>query len=291
MKTCIIGYGKAGYALAKKLYELGILDQIISESQKISQIIKEFPTVHISTIIEDISFEADFYIIAKNESYIEQTSMRVAKLLQEKLKEKKVIHLSGSLSSEVLIECKNYGAKTASVHPYQTFYMYDDDIFEEVGWGIETKDEFDEFDEFVKLTGGHGINISTWTKEKKTLYHASAVVASNIMTAIIQTAKEIASIAEINSQDFFPAILRQTLKNNISMLDKDNMPLTGPIPRKEIDILKSHAINLLEDIHLQSIYIELVIASIRIAERNNILAENDSRIMINELDRIRKERN
>jgi len=246
MKTFgIIGYGKLGSALAKKLSELNLLSWICSASGKIS------PEINVQSYrsVEDISNFPDIIFITKSDSEIQTSAIALAKKAGKKLDGKIIIHCSGIYTNGILNRCSDEGGITAVAHPYQTFYRYTDDVFNDIAWTVEAGNNFKVIEEIINLLGGRAFDISSIPGFSKELYHASAVIASNYMNTISSLAADTARLSGINPSDFLPQILRTTLENIISSMQGANdLALTGPIARadvaaliKQIKELKSHA--------------------------------------------------
>ncbi len=157
-----------------------------------------------------------------------------------------VYHLSGALSSDILRSAKECGAKTASIHPLQAFMPYEKGIaspFKGINMSIEGDDEAVELGK--KIVNALEANPFTIPTHAKTVYHASAVVASNYLVTLEHFALELlkeADLTEENAYEILEPLILGTL-NNIKARGSVNA-LTGPIARGDDEIVSKH----LEDI-------------------------------------------
>lgn len=157
-----------------------------------------------------------------------------------------VYHLSGALSSDILKSARECGAKTASMHPLQAFAPYkkgQKSPFRGINMSIEGDEKAVELGK--KMINALGANSFTIPTEAKTLYHASAVVASNYLVTLEHFALELLKASDMTESDAYeilePLILG-TL-NNIKARGSVNA-LTGPVARGDDEIVSRH----LEDI-------------------------------------------
>ncbi|GAB5466620.1 MAG: hypothetical protein Kapaf2KO_20560 [Candidatus Kapaibacteriales bacterium] len=119
-----------------------------------------------------------------------------------------------------------------------------------IGWGVEANmDIFLSFEKLIEKIGGKAINMTGITNEKKALYHATAVAASNFVTSSIKLAKSFADELGVSALDLIAPIAKTTLDNNIMSLNDNYSPLTGPIARGDFETVRMH----LESIKNQSL--------------------------------------
>jgi predicted short-subunit dehydrogenase-like oxidoreductase (DUF2520 family) len=161
-----------------------------------------------------------------------------------------VIHCSGGLSSDVCILLSGKGAKTASMHPIQTFTRTPADTpanksegrkrIEDITISLEGDDDLTKLlENFVKQLGANPLRIDAQQKQQ---IHLSAVFASNYMVSLMATAERILKEAGIEEglQILHP-LISQTLANII-----ENGPagaLTGPISRGDVSTVNAHLEN------------------------------------------------
>lgn len=238
-KYSIIGAGTFGSALAQKLQTKGLLNKIYARSDNSYINIKDkISENNIIRILENI-VESDNIIIAVKDNSLNDL---IKELIAYELDDKLIMHCSGVLKKEVLVNLKQKGAKIAAAHPFQTFYIYSKTVFDNVPWGIDCDtDLYDEIADFVHSTDGKPIDISNIDTKQKALYHLSAVLASNISVILMQFAKSTSDAAGIDAKEFFPKIIETTINNVYESWQKGaEMPLTGPFARGDVNAVSLH---------------------------------------------------
>jgi predicted short-subunit dehydrogenase-like oxidoreductase (DUF2520 family) len=273
----IIGAGKVGFSIAELLKSMGINFRIYTHSFFINSNTNIPEIISPDDFIEELSIRKyipDFIIISVPDKNINSVSVELAKKFSEKLKNIPIFHTSGIHCSELIIECKNCGAITASVHPYQTFYKPSKDLLSGIGWGIESKFDLNIFIEFVKMLKGNYHILKT--KEEKIKYHLSAVKASNFLNALLSSTISSLKDIDLSFDDFAMPIIRQTIINTIDSYhnNTNSMPLTGPIARGDLESIKLHLSTLKNNPDLLIQYIYHSLATLEIAKNQNIISEN-----------------
>ena len=152
-----------------------------------------------------------------------------------------VFHCSGSLSSDILGAVERQGAYTASVHPIHSFADPSRSIsnFQNTFCAIEGHTNAIEI--LTKLFTAIGGNVFNITKDKKKLYHAGGVVASNYLVTLsflaMQCYKE-AGVSEETAKQIVNSLMSGTLNN--LQYNAHNAALTGPIQRGDINTVSGH---------------------------------------------------
>lgn len=151
------------------------------------------------------------------------------------------LHLSGAHSSAVLEPVSATGADTGSMHPLQTFPDAETGVRSLPGshWFLEgSAPALDVARRMVSLLEGIPHDIATGNK---VLYHASASIASNFVTALMDAALQAAQAAGLDRREMLEALhplVRAALDNT---LEQDTAAsLTGPISRGDIDTVRRH---------------------------------------------------
>ncbi len=274
MKTSkgIIGAGQLGNALIRHFIEKNEIEWVLARKGKSLERLRNIgDNITIFNNINEIDTIPDIIIVAVNDKAITEVDKQLAR---KGITEKYICHSSGFLGSEILCESRKAGAKTASVHPYQTFYNYHPHVFNGISWGMDCPGEDKTFwTAFVESTGGKAIFPDYSDKHSKALYHCSAVAASNFLTAVISLSSEIATAAGIDPMDFVPAITRTTLQNNIDAMKENTFPLSGPIARGDRDAVKLHIEGLESFPELQKSYALTGLALAELSRKNGLLDE------------------
>lgn len=267
IKIGIIGTGALGAALAKRFHREGMLSWVVSRSKSSLKNIKELEDLKIYRKIEDIEELADVIFITVNDSALQDISFELSHIFGIDISGKYVVHCSGFIGVETLEYCEDMGANIVSAHPYQTFYSDEPSIFENVAWGIQAKNKnADLIIEIIKRIDGNPKLLSQKTIDNKSLYHVSAVAASNYLTTSMQLAKHIAQKSDIDAKEYIEPIAKTTLENNIRHLDDpDAFPLTGPIIRADANAVEKHIAELKDTPTLLKSYCHLGLATCEMA--------------------------
>ncbi len=153
-----------------------------------------------------------------------------------------VFHLSGALSSGILATARQSGASTGSIHPLQAFAPYEpgqESPFKGINMSIEGDAKAVELGkEIVNALKANSFTIPT---EAKTLYHASAVVASNYLVTLEHFALELlkaSDMSEAEAYEILEPLIMGTL-NNIKARGSIDA-LTGPVARGDDQIVSRH---------------------------------------------------
>ena len=149
------------------------------------------------------------------------------------------IHCSGSMSSRALQVDQSLPIKYLSLHPLQAFAGIDQavELLRGTHFGIEGDAE-DVGLEIVSQLGGIPHRLDP---EKKPLYHAGAVIASNYLVTLADLAVRLFEQAGIAKEEALESLL-PLMKGALQNLGQVGLPqaLTGPIARGDVEVLQSH---------------------------------------------------
>lgn len=153
--------------------------------------------------------------------------------IKAKAKGKLVFHMSGALTAE---EVFKGGEKTASLHPVMAVpspccgrEMAEAVYTVEGSAASEVKEIFDFLD------------IRDIDSEKKTLYHASCVFASNLVQAVMKISKD--GFIECGfEEDEALGALKKLAEGNVRNIFFKGLErsLTGPVDRNDVETVKKH---------------------------------------------------
>ena len=243
MEFAVIGCGRLGISLAVFLAKEGFIPRAFaSRSRASAQRAAELAGR--GEVFDDpvaAARAADLVFITTPDGAIEG----VCKTIADQggfSPQSRVYHLSGALSSCVLAAARKAGAATGSIHPLQAFAPYapgQSSPFKGINMSIEGDGEaVDLGKEIVNALKAVFFLIPT---EAKTLYHASAVVASNYLVTLEHFALSLLAEAGLSADrgyDILEPLIMGTLKN-IKARGSVNA-LTGPVARGDEDIISSH---------------------------------------------------
>jgi len=154
-----------------------------------------------------------------------------------------VMHMSGILSSDILIPLKQHGALIASVHPLKAFRKTntpDTTAFQNIHCAIEGDSKAIKI--LTPLWQAMGAHIFTLNSEKKATYHAAAVMASNYLVTLAAEASNLFKISgapQKNAQDICLQLM-QTSLDNLKQTDAPEKALTGPLVRGDAQTIQQH---------------------------------------------------
>ena len=245
----IIGAGNLATQLGLALYKEGyLIFQVYSRSQKNASVLSKNIKAEAITDLKKLSTDSTIYIIAIKDDAIES----VAKQL--KLKDKIVVHTSGSLSIEVLKKSsKNYGV----FYPLQTFSKEKQSNFKTIPICIEANNSNTSttLEYFAKSISG---NVKKVNSEQRKKIHLAAVFACNFSNHMYAIAERLLAKDKL-SLDLLKPLIEETA-NKI----KENKPSkvqTGPAARNDKKTMAAHLKLLSKEKDLQKIY-ELISKSI-----------------------------
>jgi len=262
----IIGLGRLGGALAIAIDRAGCrLDQLIYHSTLPRPEVAKLPA-NIIAVAEVDSIDSDVLLIATQDQLLRPLAEHLSRLASLP---RIVLHLSGSLSSEVLESLRDRGVAVGSLHPLVSISdaVLGADRLPNAYFCVEGDIEaVSVAEELVKLLKGNSFTIES---RLKPLYHAAAVMASGHITALFDAAIETLARCGLEPSEA-KAILFPLLESTVANL-RLQMPadaLTGPFVRGDIEAFRSH-IQAFEgevDEGTRRVYLELAERSVRIAE-------------------------
>ena len=195
-----------------------------------------------------------------------------------------VFHLSGALSSDILASARDAGARVGSIHPLQAFTPYEKgqaNPFEGVNISIEGDVE--------AVAGGKavvtalGANAFAIPTNSKTLYHASAVVASNYLVTLEHFALSLLMETGLNESQAYE-ILEPLIQGTLANIKARGCAkaLTGPVARGDHDIVSRHITDIDEKTaHFSGLYRLLGTHTLALAKSGAGLDEKAEQILSN----------
>ncbi|HKL22510.1 MAG TPA: DUF2520 domain-containing protein, partial [Tichowtungia sp.] len=153
-----------------------------------------------------------------------------------------VLHCSGAHPSTILASARKGDATIGSLHPLQSFAgdAHTDSPFKDIIFSVEGDAPAVETARKVAfdLAAARCLTIDTGAK---TLYHASAVVASNYLVTLLDLAFSLAAAAGIAKADA-PAMLYPLIEGTLKNIEAKGIrsSLTGPIARGDDETIARH---------------------------------------------------
>ena len=273
----IVGCGKVGTALAIFLTRAGyrpagFASKSLSSAKHVADIVF---FDHFSDVPWDITRHADVVFITTPDSAIKDTCDTISR--HNGFADNAVVmHCSGALASSVLSSAKTCGAWIGSMHPLQSFATVDHKTNPFQGIIVSLEGEALAVNIAKTIAADLGGRVVTLLTEAKTLYHASAVVASNYLVTLLDLAVRLIEEAGVNRQDAFN-LLKPLIEGTLSNIGKVGVQkaLTGPIARGDIKTVEKH----IEEIgfkrpELLALYKMLAFYTIDIAAAGDSISES-----------------
>ena len=195
-------------------------------------------------------------------------------------------HTSGALTANALRPLSLVGARVFSFHPVQTFTKERDSEWSDIFVGIEGEESGVHIGKQVAaLLGSIPLLLNA---EDKALYHASAVVASNFIVALIGIAADILNQIQVSREDataLLAPLIERTCQNIVA--SGPERALTGPASRGDIQTIKRHAEALGNSVpDRYHIYLQLTKEAIDLKLRNDPSFKRIASNMHQEIERL-----
>lgn len=273
MRISVAGAGKAGRTIALLLkYSGHEIVEVVCRTRASADAAAKFIGAGIPSLeIRDSSF--DVLVIGVPDDAIATLDFADGK-------GKIAFHLSGTNTVKDLAALKKHGFTVASVHPMKSFANPElaAQTFAGTFCAIESDEKiFQVLSGLVCQIGGIPFRVKG---NKKGLYHASAVFASNYLHAIVASAAELLQEAGVASDVARAAILKLT-GGTYENIKKMWLPeaLTGPIERGDVETVKIHISALKKyNKRLARLYRELGMQTLQIAKKKGLPGKKVSQL-------------
>jgi len=273
----IVGCGKVGTTLAIFLTAAGykaagFASKNLSSAKQAADSVQ---SDRFSDVPWEITGKADIVFITTPDNAIKGTCDSLSK--NKGLADNAVVlHCSGALPSTILSSAKTCGAHTGSMHPLQSFATarYSTNPFEGIIVALEGEAKAVEVSQ--KIAADLGATSVTILTAAKTLYHASAVVASNFLVALLDLALKLIGAAGIATPDAFN-VLKPLIEGTLSNIEKVGIPeaLTGPIVRGDVETVAGHLSEIeAQTPELLNLYKALGLHTVDVATAKGTLSES-----------------
>ncbi len=241
-RVAIVGCGTVGTAIGKLLRDVdyrisGVATSNLETARRAAGVTG---SERFSNFPWEVTRGADVVFITTPDDLIESTCMSISEHRGFD-KNAVVIHCSGALSSDTLSSARDCGAEVANLHPLQSFASVDQAVSLLPGSFCTIEGDGDALPivrQMVEDIGGILLEI---TAEKKMLYHAAAVAASNYLVTLIHLALKLNKAAGLATDTSFNALL-PLIRGTLSNIGAKGIPaaLTGPIARGDVATVSAH---------------------------------------------------
>lgn len=285
MKIGIIGAGKVGCSIGKYLKEHDFsVAGYCSKSKKSVEEAATFTNTKAYDSLAELVAESTILFLTTPDGALKSVWNELKK---ESIQNKIVCHFSGSLSSDLFSNREEYGVSAASFHPMYAFSSKFTS-YEQLNHVIFTA----EGDSHALSVVGDifrkaGNKVCVMESAKKTRYHASASMISNLMIGLYEMSIQMLMDCGFSREDAVE-LTTPLVQNNIKALlhSSPEEALTGPIERGDTETVKKHLSVLTEA--EKEVYLRLGEMVLEIAGRKN--PERDYQTMIQLLNDICRNR-
>ncbi|MGC1484659.1 MAG: DUF2520 domain-containing protein [Candidatus Acidiferrum sp.] len=238
----IIGAGRVGRALGRRLRELGwkigaVVTRTVPSARKA---VRSIGAGRAHAFLTRQVLASQVILITTPDRGVAAVAEELARIGAEELRGKIVLHTSGALSSEVLAPVRECGAAVGSMHPLQTF----------TGVGVPPLDGrvfAIEGDIAAVRIARHmaralGAIPAHIESAKKPLYHAAGALAASSVLALMEAATRLMTAAGMKRREAVRALLpltRQVLENFERLGPR--AAWTGPLSRGDYGVVAAHA--------------------------------------------------
>lgn len=237
MKIGIIGAGKVGFSLGKYFMERDVhVSGYYSRNLESSKEAAAFTKTKCYNSLEELIEESDTLFLTVPDGSIRKVYSEIA---QSDIEGKCLVHCSGALSSMVFSGISQRGARGCSIHPIcavsDKLTGYQD--LSKAYFTIEGENVADLTELFRSL----GNSIEEISAEQKAKYHAAAVFASNLETALYDIAAGLLKDCGL-SREFAAKALQPLFLGNAENIATQGVvgALTGPVERADAETVEKH---------------------------------------------------
>jgi predicted short-subunit dehydrogenase-like oxidoreductase (DUF2520 family) len=237
----IVGAGRVGRALGRRLHELGWkIEAVVTRSEASARRAVRFigagkPYGGLRRQVLNCSV----ILIATPDSAVREVAEELARIGAEELDGKIVLHTSGALDAKALDVVRAFGAAVGSMHPLQSFSGVGAPQLEGKVFAIEGDAKAVRMArQIARALGGAPVQIDGG---KKPLYHAGAAMAAGHVLAVVEAAARLLMSIGMNRREAVRALLpltRQVLQNFERLGPR--AAWTGPLARGDYGVVEAH---------------------------------------------------
>jgi predicted short-subunit dehydrogenase-like oxidoreductase (DUF2520 family) len=277
----IIGAGRVGRALGRRLRELGwkIGAVVASSESSARKAVRSIGAGRAHAFLTRQVLAAQVILITTPDRCTADVAGDLARIGAEELRGKIVLHTSGALSSRVLDPVKECGASVGSMHPLQTFSGVGVPPLEGRVFTIEGDTAAVRMARLMaRALGAVPVQIEG---SKKPLYHAAGALAAGSVLALMEAATRLMTAAGMKRREAVRALLpltRQVLENFERLGPR--AAWTGPLSRGDYGVVGAHT-EAMNDLPVE--FVEAYEAVNRLAA---LVLAQDSVAMLAELEKV-----
>ena len=191
--------------------------------------------------VSNISKNSDLYLVAvSDDAYLEL-------LKNIPLKNKFIVHTSGSLVSEML---NSFSERWGCLYPLQTIKKNQLIEWDNIPFFIEASNDND-LELLTHFCYANNLHYSVKNSAQRNKTHIAAVATNNFIYYLLSTIKEYCDKNKINFKNLKP-LLDQSLNNVLNF--PAHQLQTGPAIRKDLKLIEKHIESLKSEKDLKEIY-------------------------------------
>ena len=250
MRIGFIGAGKMGFTMGKHFVEKKADVCVVgyySRNPESARQAARFTGTKYYERLEDLVVECDAVFLTVPDGQIAVLAQMLGRLDKSLLEEKILCHTSGALSSQVFsgIGSRVYGY---SIHPMyavssklESYTKFSDSY-------ITIEGDVRYINYFKDLYQSLGHKVSVIEADKKVLYHAAAVYASNLVIALYNKASGLLMNCGFSKEEANTALKPLFINNAEKLVNSTPAEsLTGPVERCDIETIEKHLAVLQDD--------------------------------------------
>lgn len=237
----IIGAGRVGRALGRRLRELGWkIGAVVTRSEPSARkAVRSIGAGHAHAQLTRQLLATEVILITTPDRALAEVAGELARIGAEELQGKTVLHTSGALSSRVLAPLKKCGAAVGSMHPLQSFSGVGIPPLEGKVFAIEGDPPAVRVAR--RIARGLGAIPVHIAGTRKPLYHASGAMAAGNVLALLEAATQMMVGVGMKRREAVRALLpltRQVLDNFERLGPR--AAWTGPLSRGDFAVVAEH---------------------------------------------------
>lgn len=194
-----------------------------------------------------------------------------------------VIHCSGVLSSTELAPLTQLGCYTASIHPLKAFRVEDVESTSLQSCDCVMEGHEQALKLLRSLFQPLGANLILIPPERKAIYHAAAVFASNYLVTLASIAIDLlqeTGISASSAQQMTSRLMTTSL-THIQQAHAIPEALTGPLARGDINTINKHLHGLQHNTAIHNLYQAMARATLPITTLSDELKSKLNALLIN----------
>lgn len=237
----IIGAGRVGRALGRRLRELGWkIGAVVTSSEPTARkAVRFIGAGQAHAFITRQVLAAQVILMTTPDRSLAAAAAELARIGAEELRGRIVLHTSGAVSSRVLGPVEKCGAEVGSMHPLQSFSGMDVPPLDGKVFAIEgDAAAVRAARQIARSLGAVPVRIES---SKKPLYHAAGALAAGNVLALMEAATRLMTAAGMKRKEAVRALLpltRQVLENFERLGPR--AAWTGPLSRGDFAVVASH---------------------------------------------------